>query len=128
MSMMSDDVHEKVLESTLDPNQWALELERVVPRLMQLQQSLNLPGGGSTGTGAGGSGREWRERLKQTKLHQQNVIIPEGLLGLSRDLATLNERIRTKETFINAQFESSGQDFASTQAELKKVQAQHAQL
>jgi len=49
-----------------------------------------------------------------------------GLQGLQRDLASLNERIKTKETFINSNFDL--QDFASTQNELKKVTAQHTAL
>jgi hypothetical protein len=94
--MLSDGSgHEGVLETAIDPKEWQLELERVVPRLMAVQSQI---------AGGAGGGKEWRDRLLQTKQHQDAIERDNclgGLIGLASDMRGVSERIRQKESFIN---------------------------
>lgn len=120
---------EGVLETSIDPKQWALEVERVVPRLMTATASLNDVTGASRVDGGGNSA--WGPRLAQAKMHKKAMEANspvETLTNLSRDLNQLTERIRSKEAFINSQFDNRAAEFANTQEELKKVTAQHTAL
>merc|ERR1711879_715805 len=99
------------MEATIDPQQWALELERVAPRLKVAITA---------------DSKEWREHLVQTKSYQQIIdeAFPDarnGLDTLHKELQSLTERIKTKEAFINSQFEHRVVEFKSRQDELTTV-------
>lgn len=75
--------HEGVLETSIDPQQWALELERVAPKLKMMRESAG-----------GTAGKEWRDHLEQTKNYQAVIeeSFPAARLGLEqlhKDLSSI---------------------------------------
>lgn len=105
------DTFEGVLETTIDPQQWALELERVAPRLKVAISS---------------DPKEWREHLVQTKSYQEVIedTFPDaksGLDQLHKELEALTDRIQSKEAFINSQFDHRAIEFKNSQLELTQV-------
>jgi len=113
----SDD-EKQVLEATVDPKEWLLEVERVTPNL-----KIQMPN----------DSKEWRSHLQQSKEKQQVIEaqLPAAkaqLDKLGKDLATALERIRSKEAFINEKFDQRALDHRNQQEELQKVQTEYAEL
>ncbi|CAD7972984.1 unnamed protein product [Amoebophrya sp. A120] len=113
------DTFEGVMEATIDPQQWALELERVGPKLKVAGMEQNS--------------KEWRAHLSQTKSYQEVIdeTFPEargGLENLHKELHSLSERMRNKEAFINSQFDHRALEFRNRQEELTQVTRQYNEL
>jgi len=114
----SDEGDHQVLEANIDPKEWLLEVERVAPKL-----KITMPN----------DAKEWRTHLSQTKGYKQ-VIDTEfpttkaQLEKLSASLSSALERIRSKEAFINTQFDHRALDYRQQQEELTQVQGQYTEL
>jgi len=107
-----------VLEASVDPKEWLLEVERVASKLKVI-----IPE----------DSKEWRKHLSQTRGYKQVIEAQfpptqAQLDRLQKELSSALERIRNKESFINAQFQDRARDHFQTQAELQTVQAQHSEL
>lgn len=107
-----------ILEADIDPKEWLLEVERVAPKL-----KIQMPS----------DSKEWRTHLQQTKgykdvIESQFPAAKAQLEKLSRELSSTLERIRTKEQFINSQFDHRALDYRQQQEELQQVQQQYAEL
>eukprot|EP00746_Dinoflagellata_sp_MGD_P134622 gnl/MRDRNA2_/MRDRNA2_68480_c0_seq1.p1 gnl/MRDRNA2_/MRDRNA2_68480_c0~~gnl/MRDRNA2_/MRDRNA2_68480_c0_seq1.p1 ORF type:complete len:408 (-),score=118.28 gnl/MRDRNA2_/MRDRNA2_68480_c0_seq1:57-1280(-) len=114
----SDDGDHGILEATVDPKEWQLEVERVAPKL-----KVVVPD----------DPKEWRNHLEQTKGYKGIIegMFPntkQQLFKLSTELGTVLERIRTKENFINTQFENRTGDHREQQEELQRVSQQYNEL
>lgn len=114
----SDDGEHGILEADIDPKEWLLEVERVAPKL-----KIQMPS----------DSKEWRTHLQQTKgykdvIEGQFPAAKQQLDKLAKELSTSLERIRTKEQFINNQFEGRALDYRSQQDELQQVQQQYTEL
>jgi len=114
----SEDNDHAVLEANIDPKEWLLEVERVAPKL-----KITMPN----------DAKEWRTHLSQTKGYKQ-VIETEfpttkaQLDKLSASLSSALERIRSKEAFINTQFDHRALDYRQQQEELNQVQSHYTEL
>lgn len=111
----SDDGEHGVLEATIDPKEWLLEVERVAPKL-----KIQMPN----------DSKEWRTHLSQTKGYKQVIEsqFPPAkaqLEKLSSGLSSALERIKSKEAFINTQFDHRALDYRQQQEELTQVQSQY---
>merc|ERR1719510_1369015 len=114
----SDEENHAVLESTVDPKEWLLEVERVAPKL-----KIQIPN----------DSKEWRTHLQQTRGYKQVIetqfpAAKGQLEKLSSNLSNALERIRSKESFINTQFETRALDYRQQQDELNQVQTQYTEL
>jgi len=107
-----------VLDSSVDPREWLLEVERVAPKL-----KIQIPN----------DDKEWRNHLQQTLgfkavIEKQLPDVKAQIEKLSKELSAALERIKSKETFINAQFDHRALDYRTQQTELTTVQAQYTEL
>jgi len=114
----SDDGDHGMLEATVDPKEWQLEVERVAPKL-----KVVVPD----------DPKEWRTHLEQTKGYKGIIegMFPntkQQLQKLSNELGTVLERIRSKESFINTQFEYRAGDYREQQEELQRITQQYTEL
>merc|ERR1719265_375647 len=105
-------------QATVDPKEWQLEVERVAPKL-----KVVVPD----------DPKEWRTHLEQTKGYKGIIegMFPntkQQLQKLSGELGTVLERIRSKENFINTQFEYRTGDHREQQEELQRVSQQYNEL
>jgi len=112
-----EDEDKGVLESSIDPKQWLLEVERVAPKL-----KIQLPT----------DSKEWRTHLQQTRgyklvIETQFPNAKAQLEKLSGNLTNALERIRSKEAFINTQFDHRALDYRQQQEELAQVQTQYTE-
>merc|ERR1740121_2313778 len=107
----------QVLEANIDPNEWLLEVERVAPKL-----KIVMPN----------DSKEWRTHLQQTRSYKQVIDnqfpAAKGQLDkLALNLSNALERIRSKEAFINTQFDHRALDYRQQQEELAQVQTQYTE-
>merc|ERR1719162_1751988 len=103
-----DEDDHAVLEASIDPKEWLLEVERVAPKL-----KIQLPN----------DSKEWRTHLQQTRGYKQVIetqfpAAKAQLDKLSSNLTNALERIRSKEAFINTQFDHRALDYRQQQEEL----------
>jgi len=103
---------DSILDATVDPAEWQIELERVTPHLKM--QILSDP-------------KEWRNRLVNTKSHQQTVasLKPETdsmLDRLSEDMERTLQAVKKSEQKLNQQCKDQVDDFAAKQDTLQEVQ------
>lgn len=113
-----DDDEHQILETSTDPKEWLLEVERVAPKL-----KIQLPS----------DSKEWRTHLQQTHAYKEVIEtqFPPAKAQLEKLSSTLTnalERIRSKEAFINTQFDHRALDYRTQQEELVQVQAQYTEL
>merc|ERR1719375_762743 len=113
-----DDDDNKMLQNNIDPTVWLLEVERVVPKL-----KVTIPN----------DSKEWRTHLQQTRAYRQVIenqfpAAKAQLDKLAANLSTALERIRSKEAFINTQFDHRALDYRQQQEELSQVQTQYTEL
>jgi len=114
----SDEENHAVLEANIDPKEWLLEVERVAPKL-----KVTIPN----------DSKEWRTHLQQTRGYKQ-VIEKEfpnakaQLDKLSKELSGALDRIKSKEAFINTQFDHRALDYRTQQEELTTVQSSYTEL
>merc|ERR1719375_264970 len=107
-----------MFQNNIDPTVWLLEVERVVPKL-----KVTIPN----------DSKEWRTHLQQTRAYRQVIenqfpAAKAQLEKLSRELSGALERIRSKENFINTQFDHRALDYRQQQEELQQVQTQYTEL
>jgi len=106
---------DSILDATVEPEAWRIELERVTPQLKM--QVLSDP-------------KEWRNRLVTTKQHQQTVasLAPETYQTLDRlaeDMERTLQAVKKAEQKLNAQCQSEVADFADKQDELTAKQEEY---
>jgi len=103
---------DSILDATVEPAAWQIELERVTPMLKM--QILSDP-------------KEWRNRLVNTKSHQQTVhqLAPETyamLDRLSEDMERTLQAVRKSEAKLNSQCKEQVDEYTSKQEKLQEVQ------
>jgi len=113
----SDDDHQ-VLEATVDPRDWLLEVERVAPKL-----KIQMPN----------DSKEWRTHLQQTRGYKQVIETQfpgakAQLQKLSSNLSNALERIRMKEASVNDRFGQRTAAYRTQQEELAQVKSQYTEL
>ena len=113
-----EEADRKSLESKVNPVEWALELERVGPKLKFKQTPAN---------------KEWRTHLEQSIKHSQSLreSYPGTKVTLDKigsNLKKACERIAAKERAINKEFEHLGAEFRSKQAGVDAIQEQYQNL
>merc|ERR1719487_608928 len=113
-----EDGDHEMLQNNIDPSVWLLEVERVVPKL-----KVTIPN----------DSKEWRTHLSQTRAFKQVIegqfpAAKAQLDKLSKELSGALERIRSKENFINTQFDHRALDYRQQQEELSQVQQQYTEL
>jgi len=106
---------DSITVATVDPAAWQIELERVTPMLKM--QILSDP-------------KEWRNRLVNTKSHQQTVasLAPETysmLDKLSEDMERTLKAVRASESKLNQQCKDQVDDYAQKQEKLQEVQDEY---
>lgn len=109
---------QQVLESTVDPAEWKLELERVGPRLKFRAQPLS---------------KEWRTHIEQSGKHEEQItkIFPETKTALGKvgkELRAAVDRISSKERSINKDFDHLGGEFRDKQKKLDEIQERYNEL
>eukprot|EP00913_Durusdinium_trenchii_P033946 g31776.t1 len=113
-----DENDHQVLQANVDPKEWLLEVERVSSRL-----KVQMPN----------DSKEWRTHLQQTKQYKQVIEnqFPASKVQLDKLVAQLSQamdRIKSKEAFINTQFDHRAVDYRQQQEELTQVQQQYTEL
>lgn len=108
----------KALEAKVNPVEWALELERVGPKL----KFKNTP-----------ANKEWRTHLEQSQKHGETLTAAfpptkSALEKIGSNLRKAAERISTKERSINKEFEHLGGEFRGKQAQLDSIQESYTNL
>jgi estrogen-related receptor beta like 1 len=106
------------VESKVDPREWQLELERVTPQLrVQVQ----------------GDSNEWRGHVQQA--HHYTKVMTEmlpntsaQLVALGQDLQQILHRVKSKEAYINTQFDNRAVDYRARQRELEEVTQRYNSL
>eukprot|EP01112_Ceratiomyxa_fruticulosa_P012676 TRINITY_DN3522_c0_g4_i1.p1 TRINITY_DN3522_c0_g4~~TRINITY_DN3522_c0_g4_i1.p1 ORF type:complete len:429 (-),score=101.89 TRINITY_DN3522_c0_g4_i1:88-1374(-) len=94
-----------VKESTTDPAQWKLEVERMAPQL-KLHVVIDQ--------------KDWRSHLDQMKNHHSIIQTSFGTVSshlerISTDIEKSLEKISTREKYINNQFENLIREYKSSQ-------------
>jgi len=103
---------DSILDATVEPAAWQIELERVTPLLKM--QILSDP-------------KEWRNRLVNTKSHQQTVasLAPETyqmLDRLSEDMDRTLQAVKKSESKLNSQCKDQVDEYAGKQEKMQEVQ------
>merc|ERR1712054_64915 len=106
---------DSILDATVDAAAWQIELERVTPLLKM--QILSDP-------------KEWRNRLVNTKSHQEKVasLAPETYVMLDRlseDMERTLQAVRKSEQKLNSQCKDGVDEFAGKQDKLQEVQDEY---
>jgi len=106
---------DSILDATVDAAAWQIELERVTPQLKM--QILSDP-------------KEWRNRLVNTKSHQQTVasLAPETyamLDRLSEDMERTLQAVKKSENKLNQQCKDQVDEFSAKQTTLQEVQEEY---
>jgi len=106
---------DSILDSSVAPEAWRIELERVTPYLKM--QVLSDP-------------KEWRNRLVNTKSHQQTVsaLAPDTFATLEKmtdDLDRTLQALRKAEQKVNSQCQAEVQEFVDKQEELAAKQEEY---
>lgn len=109
---------EEILESTVNPAEWNLEVERVIPQLKVTVRTDN---------------KDWRIHVDQMHQHRDgiNSSLKEAkryLYKLQEDISKMLEKVSSREKYINNQLEGLINEYRSAQAKLREVKEryQHA--
>ncbi|XP_043519254.1 intraflagellar transport protein 57 homolog [Frieseomelitta varia] len=104
-----------ILESKTNREEWQLELERVLP---QLKVTIKT------------DSRDWRSHIEQMKQLRTNIAT--NLTGtksqldkLHIDISNTLDKIKTRESYLNRQLESSLKQYQMLQDELSKIKEQY---
>ncbi|XP_029971719.1 intraflagellar transport protein 57 homolog [Salarias fasciatus] len=108
---------EDILESTVDAEEWSLEVERVLPQLKVTIRTDN---------------KDWRIHLDQMHQHRDGIksslTEAKGYLDkLQEDIGKTLEKVSSREKYINNQLEPLIQEYRSAQARLSEVKERHQQ-
>lgn len=106
---------DSILDASVDPAAWQVELERVTPMLKM--QILSDP-------------KEWRNRLVNTRSHQQTVLglAPDTyamLERLSDDMGRTLDAVRKNEQKLNQQCKDQVDEYSGKQDKLQEVQEEY---
>ncbi|XP_011343402.1 intraflagellar transport protein 57 homolog isoform X2 [Ooceraea biroi] len=106
---------DSILESKTNRDEWQLELEKVLPRLKVTIKT---------------DSRDWRSHLEQMKQLRANITTDLSgtkahLNKIHTDIENTLDKVKTRETYLNRQLESSLTDYRSLQEELSKVKEQY---
>uniref|UniRef100_A0A0G4I6F1 Intraflagellar transport protein 57 n=1 Tax=Chromera velia CCMP2878 TaxID=1169474 RepID=A0A0G4I6F1_9ALVE len=106
---------EGLMDAQVDPNEWALEVERATPKL-----KVHVPS----------DSKEWRAHQEQSRHFKKTLddLFPQTKRTLNQirsEVQQVLERIRTKEVWINAQFESKILEHQGTKSELSDLSKKH---
>lgn len=109
---------QEILEATVDPIEWKLELERVQHRLRFKAQPAS---------------KEWRTHIEQSQKHEKslNEYFPDAKVALEKigkELRTAVDRISSKERHINKEFDHLGGEFREKQKKLDEIQEKYNEL
>lgn len=109
---------QEILEATVDPIEWKMELERVQHRLKFKAQPAS---------------KEWRTHIEQSQKHEKslNEYFPDAKVALEKigkELRTAVERISSKERHINKEFDHLGGEFREKQKKLDEIQEKYNEL
>jgi len=101
----------KIMESSIDPNAWKVEVENVAPLLRMRVEVDN---------------KEWRTHLEMTKELQEGIHakVPgtkEQLTKLSGTISAAVEQISTREKYINSQYKNLVDEYREMQEQLQEV-------
>ena len=112
-----DKLTDSILDASVAPEAWRLELERVTPQLKM--QVLSDP-------------KEWRNRLVNTKSHHAKVaeLTPETHATVERladDLERTLAAVRKAEQKLSQQLQGEVAEFSEKQEEMKAKQEEYAQ-
>ncbi|XP_054760135.1 intraflagellar transport protein 57 homolog [Lytechinus pictus] len=108
---------EEIMESSVDANEWRLEVERVTPSLKVHIRTDN---------------KDWRTHVDQMHQHKDGIETAlsetKGYLDkLHKEITRTLEKIGSREKYINNQLEHLLQDFRGTQDGLAEVKEQYRQ-
>ncbi|EFN76141.1 intraflagellar transport protein 57 homolog [Harpegnathos saltator] len=106
---------DSILESKTSRDEWQLELEKVLPRLKVTVKT---------------DSRDWRAHLEQMKQLRANIATnlsgtKTQLSKIYTDIENTLDKIKTRETYLNRQLESSLTEYRMLQEELSKVKEQY---
>eukprot|EP00455_Lapot_gusevi_P024025 TRINITY_DN2492_c0_g2_i2.p1 TRINITY_DN2492_c0_g2~~TRINITY_DN2492_c0_g2_i2.p1 ORF type:complete len:421 (+),score=104.67 TRINITY_DN2492_c0_g2_i2:130-1392(+) len=115
---VQDEVAPSILEAQVDPAEWKLELERVLP---QLKFKL-AP-----------DAKEWRTHLEQTKKHEEIIdeLFPDtkaSLVKMGADLKKVVDRLVAKERHINRDFQHLGQEYQNRLHDVETLSQRYEEL
>ncbi|KAK2822791.1 hypothetical protein Q5P01_022856 [Channa striata] len=108
---------DKILEATVNAAEWYLEVERVLPQLKVTVRTDN---------------KDWRIHVDQMHQHRDaiNSAFREAksyLDKLQEDIGKTQEKVSSREKYINSQLEPLIQEYHSCQAKLGEVTDQYQQ-
>eukprot|EP00803_Ostreobium_quekettii_P000668 evm.model.scf_287.13 EVM.evm.TU.scf_287.13 scf_287:99718-101008(+) len=112
----TDDLEDKqILASRIDPELWALEVERVSSKLRIT---------------VGAEGRDWRQHLEQARKHHNNIVQlwPEAKQQLQRvqnDTSNSIERLESREKYLNDVCGGLTQEYKLKKRELQQLQEEY---
>mmetsp|Transcript_48935 Transcript_48935/g.95966 ORF Transcript_48935/g.95966 Transcript_48935/m.95966 type:complete len:323 (+) Transcript_48935:174-1142(+) len=109
---------QEILEATVDPQEWKMELERVSHQLKFRAQPAS---------------KEWRTHIEQSQKHEKslNEYFPDARVALDKigkELRSALDRISGKERHINKEFDHLGGEFREKQKKLDEIQERYNEL
>ena len=104
-----------MIESTINPEEWKLELERVAPQLRTMVIADN---------------KDWRSHLERAKHSLDTIkkILPESKSNLERieqDISTTLERLESREEYVNSHFDLQVREYRGVREQLSQMQNQY---
>uniref|UniRef100_A0A8D3CAY1 Intraflagellar transport protein 57 homolog n=1 Tax=Scophthalmus maximus TaxID=52904 RepID=A0A8D3CAY1_SCOMX len=108
---------DEILESTADAAAWYLEVERVLPQLKVTVRTDN---------------KDWRIHVDQMHRHRDGIesLLKEAESSLDKlqsDIAKTQEKVSSREKYINNQLEQPIQVYIAAQAKLREATERHQQ-
>uniref|UniRef100_A0A3P9JL54 Intraflagellar transport protein 57 homolog n=1 Tax=Oryzias latipes TaxID=8090 RepID=A0A3P9JL54_ORYLA len=108
---------EEILEATVDAAEWNLEVERVIPHLKVTIRNDN---------------KDWRVHLEQMHQYQDKIdsLFKESksyMDKLQEDIGKTQEKVSSREKYINNQLELPVQEYRSAQAKLSEAKERYQQ-
>ena len=104
-----------MIESTINPEEWKLELERVAPQLRTMVIA---------------DSKDWRSHLERAK-HSLEIIkkvLPESKTNLERieqDISANLERLESREEYVNSHFDLHVREYRGVREQLSQMQNQY---
>ncbi|QDZ19096.1 intraflagellar transport protein [Chloropicon primus] len=104
-----------MIESTINPEEWKLELERVAPQLRTMVIA---------------DSKDWRSHLDRAKHSLDTIkkVLPESKNNLERiqqDISTTLERLETREDYVNSHFDLQVREYRGFREQLSQMQNQY---
>ncbi|CAH8602688.1 unnamed protein product [Dicrocoelium dendriticum] len=107
-----------VLECTVDPSDWQLEVERVLPQLRIALRS---------------DSKDWRAHLEEMRRYQTEIStaytdVKQHLTRLQSELGRTLDKIQTREKYMNSQVEPLLSQYRAVEDELSETNMKYRQL